>query len=55
MIKNALPCLLYAFEAYITFAEKFVTIVVTVAFFDYVNHILDSMVNSVAASKMEVA
>lgn len=39
----------------ITSAEKFVTIVVTLNFFDYVNHIANCVVNSVAASNMEVA
>lgn len=49
-----LPIVLYALEAYITFAEKFVTIVVTVTCFGYVIHIVDDMVNSVAATKMVI-
>ena len=54
MIKNVLPNIYYGLKEYITFAEKFVTVVVTVAVFDYVNHAVSNMDNSVAATKMVI-
>lgn len=53
-MKKILPSIYYACNGYITFVEKFVTIIITVAFFDYFNHIANCMVNHVAACQESV-